>query len=478
MSRENLLKIQGRRRLAETAVLALALAGLSPALAFGQAADMGPLSGPGARPAAKVDPAFQAAEKAFLALDVAERKAIQTDLIWAAKFAGSPSGDFGPLTFAAIRRFETENKLPVTGILTAPARTRLAAEAEARRKAAGFALQSDPVSGMKIGLPALLRAKTAPNNLGASRWQDKDEKATVDLSVYKREDELPQLFERGIDPKVKGRKITYKLLRPDFFVITGETATGKFYRRVEKNEKGDIRGFSIGYDKKMASAIDPFVVAVAATFDPFGKAGGKPPSSSSPAAVADAGPQKRRATGLVLAPDTILTSEAALNGCGTLALDTGKDGATLPARVVKTLGTSGLMLVSAKTGKPLAIGITEGGEANGTIVQRDAAGELLASGAEIAGGKATASLQPGGGGAALFNRNGALAGVIALPPVEKFKVAGVVPSLSYGFVPAAEALRLAGVDVRPSEARTPQSAASIAEASREGIVSLVCASDK
>lgn len=476
MSRENPLMIRSRGRLTETALLAVLLAGLSPAFAFGQAADMGP-PGAATRPAPKVDPAFQAAEKAFLALNINERKAIQNDLIWAAKFAGSPTGDFGPLTFAAIRRFETENKLPANGILTAAARERLRAQADIQRKATGFALQTDPKSGMKIGLPALLRAKTAPNNLGASRWQDKDEKATVDLSVYKREDELPQLFERGIDPKVKGRKITYKLLRPDFFVITGETEGGKFYRRVEKSEKGDIRGFSIGYDKKMASAIDPFVVAIAATFDPFGRSGGAPASSPS-APVAEAGPQKRRATGLVVAPDTILTSEGALKGCAEIALDLGKDSALAPARVAKTLGTSGLMLVSAKAGKPLSIGITEGGEASGIVVQRDSSGELLASSAEIAAGKATVSLQPGGGGAALFNRNGALAGVIAAPPVEKFKVAGVVPSLSYAFVPAAEALRLAGADVRPSEARTPQSAAAVAEAVREGIVSLVCASDK
>lgn len=462
--------------MAETALLAALLAGLSPALAFGQAADMGP-PGAASRPAPKVDPAFQAAEKAFLALDINERKAIQNDLIWAAKFAGSPTGDFGPLTFAAIRRFETENKLAANGILTPAARERLRAQADIQRKAAGFALQTDPKSGMKIGLPAFLRAKSAPNTLGASRWQDKDEKATVDLWVYKPDDALPQLFERGIDPRVKGRKITYKLLRPDFFVITGETEGGKFYRRVEKSEKGDIRGFSIGYDKKMAAAIDPFVVAIAATFDPFGKPGGAP-ASASPAPVADAGPQKRRATGLVVAPDLILTSEGALKGCGEIALDLGKDGKFAPARITKTLGASGLMTVSAKTGKPLSVGITEGGEASGVIVQRDAAGELLASGAEIAGGRATASLQLGGGGAALFNRNGALAGVIAAPPVEKFKVAGVVPSLSYAFVPAAEALRLAGVDVRPSEARTPQSAAAIAEAAREGVVSLVCASDK
>src|SRR3712207_7789826 len=41
-----------------------------------------------------------------------------------------------------------------------------------------------------------------------------------------------------------GRNVTYKVLRPDFFVIAGETPTGKFYTRYSGGEAG-IRGFSI-----------------------------------------------------------------------------------------------------------------------------------------------------------------------------------------------------------------------------------------
>ena len=199
-------------------ILAIFLLGAVPA-AMAQTA-------PPAAPAAKpVDPAFLAAEKAFLALDIEQRRAIQRDLMWVAKFEATASGDFGQLTYAALRRFETEAKLPVDGILTPAERERLGKEATALRQAARFTVESDKISGMKIGIPGAVLVKSSANASGGTRWQDKDEKITLDLSVFKREDTLAALFERGTDPKVQGRKITYKLLRPDFFVISGETVS-------------------------------------------------------------------------------------------------------------------------------------------------------------------------------------------------------------------------------------------------------------
>jgi peptidoglycan hydrolase-like protein with peptidoglycan-binding domain len=458
----------------------LALAGgmqmLAPVDVLAQGA-AGNSSKTGAAPARKADPVFDAAEKAFLALDMEARKSIQNDLIWVAHFPGSPTGDFGPLTFAAIRRFETEARLQGNAILSGPERERLAKMAEERRRAAGFALQTDPVSGMEIGLPALILAKHAANTSGGTRWQDRDERITVDLAVYKPDDALPALFERGIDPKVKGRKITYKLLRPDYFVITGETAGGKFYRRLEKNEKGEIRGFSIGYDKTVAGSVDPFIVAIAGSFEPFPQSATRSKGQQGTGPVAQNQPSRRRATGLVLAPDVIVTAEAALKACAEIVIE-GGSGAPIRVQFGRKLETTGLVLVAARAGKPLAMRVAAATDGAGTLVQRDSEGQLLASAATISRGKAETSLQVGGAGAALFDRSGALVGVIAVPPVEKFKVAGIVPSLGYAFVPALDVLRLAGAPPATGGDATPKSAAAIAEAAREGLVSLVCASDK
>ncbi len=90
--------------------LGLALAGP----AYPQASP--PASAPRTAPAQ--DPAQVAAAKAFEAFDPAERRAIQRDLVWAANFAGAATGEFGPLTFAALKRFEAEAKRPQDGLLT------------------------------------------------------------------------------------------------------------------------------------------------------------------------------------------------------------------------------------------------------------------------------------------------------------------------------------------------------------------------
>jgi hypothetical protein len=54
--------------------------------------------------------------------------------------------------------------------------------------------------------------------------------------------------------------VTYKLLRPDFFVISGETQTGRFYRRLEKGSDGSLRGFSIGFDKSLPLGSAPVTI--------------------------------------------------------------------------------------------------------------------------------------------------------------------------------------------------------------------------
>lgn len=441
-------------------------------LASAQTLPRAPASSQSTRPG---DPVFAAAEKAFLALDLPARQTIQKDLIWVAKFEASATGDFGPLTFAAIRRFEVAAKSAVDGILTPAERERLAKEAAMQRGLAKFTVETDKVSGMKIGIPGAVLVKSAPNASGGTRWQDKAERVTLDLSVYKPEDTLPALFAKGTDPKVKDRKVTYKLLRPEFFVITGETAGGKFYRRVQADPKEGLRGFSIGYDKAVASAIDPLVVAIASEFDPFPKAGGKP--APRPGLVADQAPKQRRASGFVLAADTVLAVEAAFASCGEIVLDNA--GKRIPARLERKVSGTGLAVFSAKGVRVTAFRL--GAPVNGpaTLVQRDAEGILLASAASIEGAKVEASLQEGGAGAALFDRSGALIGLINSAPVSKFRVAGIVPTRRYAFLPAADLMKAAGLAaaVSASEGGT-KSAAEIAEAARGGLVSLVCASDR
>jgi hypothetical protein len=432
------------------------------------------MGGAGAQPAPPrpADPLFAGAEQAFLALDPEARKAIQRDLVWVAGFTGSATGDFGPLTFAALKRFEGTAKLKADAILTPPERAALQKAADAARLAIRFEVITDKASGMRIGLPQAIFVKSAPNNSGGTRFQDKDEKVTLETIRYKPEDQLADLFEKGIAER-PGRKITYKLIRPDFFVISGETAGGKFFRRVESDGRA-LRGLSIGYDKALAASFDTRVIAIASTFEAFPRTAG--PSGPDPALIA-AGPRQRRATGIVVEDGMILASEAALKGCAEIVA-IGPKGERIPARGEKP-PSGGLVMLAARAGAPITAHAHAPMPGAATLLQRDEAGDLTASAATITNGKVEASLQEGGAGAALFDRAGNLVGILAAEPVTKFRVAGIMPALSYAFVPAPDALvALARAGGVAQAATGTMSAAAIAEANRAGILALLCASDR
>ena len=102
---------------------------------------------------------------------------------------------------------------------------------------------------------------------------------TVDTrSVRAGDATLQSLYERNSASQGAGRKVTYKVLRPDFFVVSGETPGGRFYTR-DGAGPGGLRGVSIGYDKSLGKETDRLVIAIANSFTPFGAAA---PSADSP----------------------------------------------------------------------------------------------------------------------------------------------------------------------------------------------------
>lgn len=433
------------------------------------------------------DPAQLAAQTAFDALDLEARKQIQRDLAWVAKFSGGPTGEFGPLTYAAIRRFETETKSTIDGTLAPPERAALAAAADKARAAAGFTVQADANSGMKIGIPGKLFVKKSANTSGGARWQDKADKVTLDLIVAKGDEDLPAMFEKGTSAAVAGRKITYKLLRPDFFVIQGETDKGKFFRRMEKGADGVIRGFSLGYEKTLAGSVDPLLVPIIGSFEAQPRAAGSQVAARGPQAGGLASPPRGRTlTALVIAPERAIAAEAALKTCRAPFL-----AGSVPALAVEIQRTdplTGLALISlpgiARQGvrnppiAPLALAAGDAPEA-ATLLQRDEAGDLLVSPASlekgvIGGLLVTAPLQEGGAGAALIDRRGALVAIVTAEPLTKFRVAGIVPVLRYRVADAAEIARFAGI-APSAEAKPERSTGELAAAVAPAIVTLRCA---
>jgi len=433
---------------------------------------------PQARPAP--DPRMLAAQQAFEALPEAERRAIQQDLGFAAAFNGAALGGFGPLTFQAIQAFEREKKLTVDGTLTPDERKLLAGAAAAARQTLRFAVIDDERSRARIGVPQSVFVKREANAIGGSRWQTADGKATLDtVAAAPGGETLAQLFDKATAPAAN-RKVTYKLSRPDFFVVTAETAGGKSYRRMTQGPDGAIRGFAVGYDKALAGAMDRLVIAVANSFEAFpGLAPAPAVAAARPVQPqAPAPPRERLASGLLLDGGFVLTADAAARDCRTLAVGPRR----AAARVVAADVSVGLALLKADglpRGTAMALAGPVAAAQTLTAVAQAWSGtqssavfsEAIAAGADRIG----APLQSGGAGAALFDAEGRLAGLVVDDPGARRQVAGVVPAARYRFA-GSEAigafLRRNGADA--ARGQHVETSGGVAAQRRDAVVALIC----
>ncbi len=385
----------------------------------------------GAAPAAAQpapDPKIEAAQRVFEVLPEDERRAIQADLIWTGHYNGTVTGGFGPLTYRAINAFTGKSGPAADGLLAPAQRAALKDGAARARAAAGFEVLTDPRSGIRIGVPTRVLTKRATNALGGTRWQSADEKVTLDTRTGQPGETLETLFERASAASAD-RKVTYKLQRPDFYVVSGETRTGKFYARMAQGPEG-LRGFSVGYDKAMADRVDRLVIAIAAAFEPFPGAAAPavpatPQAGAPPAAPTPAG--ARALGGVIVAPGRAVTSRAALEAC---------TGASVGGRPVAVLpGTGPLATIEAAGGAPAPMRADAVPDGEALVVLAPGPDGLVAipARAVTANGRLAlaAPLQPGAGGSPAFDRAGRLALVVSADPGRSFMVAGIVPERNH-----------------------------------------------
>jgi len=416
---------------------AIVLAG--PALAQGRLA-------PAPQPAAQMpNPAFEAAEQAFNALDEASRKAIQSDLIWVGGFTATVSGSFGRRTYDAILTFERATRSTADGLLDPAERKALAEAAGRARTAARYSRQIDGKTGAAFGLPLAQfpKRETLPNG---SRWTSADGAVTLETANAAGDAAaLPQAFERIM--AIPGRKVTYKLLRPEFFVIAGEAGPRSFYTRFAPGT-GRLVGYTISYPTPAAKAMERTVIALANSFEPVAGAAPVETAAAVPATPtapsAPAAPEGSRLpagvilTGLVIAPGRIVAPSLA-NACANLTAN-GR-----PARTAAETAPAGLVMLEADTGtaRPYAGARSAGADGTSVVaigyVAAGTKAELsFVSGTLLASGNRPARLQAPlhreAGGSLVVDRSGNLVGLVSPPPAAPRLVAGLVPTSSHALI--------------------------------------------
>lgn len=394
------------------------------------------------------DPGYDAARGVFEALPQADRAAIQDALVWTGDYAAAADGSFGRRTFEAIQSWQRRARQPVTGVLDRAAVAALMTTATRAKAATGFAVMADAASGARIGIPQKLLPKRSPNQIGGTRYQSADGRVTLDTrSQPGGAEDLRGLYERNLSIQTAGRSITYRLARPDFFVIAGETAGGRFYSRYA-HEGGAIRGFSIGYDKALAAEFDRLTIAIANSFQPFGAAAPQPglmaetpTPPARPPLIPVAPTRGSSLTGLSVAPRRVLTAAAALPSCPEPRID----GA--PARIVSTgKGVAVLEPAGSRQTVPLRFaGAEPGGTGTVAFYAANEGGRAVVTPAEfVPGGRLVAPLQDGAAGAVVLDGTGAVAGIVGSVAAGRRSVAGLVPPAAYPFVTAATLQEAAG----------------------------------
>lgn len=399
------------------------------------------------------DPYFEDAKAAFDTLPEPTRIAVQDALVWTGDYSSSADGTFGRRTLEAIQAFQHRTRRVPDGILDRQAQGALIGVAARAKTAVGFAPVKDAAAiGLLIGIPQKVLPKRSPNQLGGTRYQSANDKVTLDTrSQTGGPDDLRGLYERNLAIQTTGRRITYRLQRPDFFVIAGETPSGKFYSRYAQS--GDaIRGFSIGYDKTLSAELDRLTVAIANSFQPFGAsapqaapgpmAGGVSPTAPTPQAGPTAAPGGGgNLTGLSVGPRRVLTSAAGIQACANPRIN------GQPVNVASTSGGLAVLEPSApRRTVPLrfASGQPEG---TGTVAffASSEGGRAVVTPAEFSGnGRLVAPLQEGAAGAVVLDKSGAIAGMVGSVSVGRRAVAGLVPPASYPFLAAGAVQETAG----------------------------------
>jgi len=275
------------------AVLAVLYAGVP---AFAQSAPAAAKPAPG-NPASGKSP--------YESAPLAQRIALQSDLVWTGHLNSIADGAWGPRSTAAVKAYQKARGSPETGTLTMEERAALAADARAKQAKVGWRMVED-ADGTRLGIPGKLVPQGGKGRTTGGHWQSAD--GNIRIDTFRQPAPATLAVVHGLERKNPGRRITYDVLRPDFFVLAGTEGPRKFYMRAQAG-RNDVRGVIVRYEPALEATMAPIVVAISGAFVP------QPPAN-------DGAPGRRAveySTGVVVsASGAIVAEREATDGCQTI----------------------------------------------------------------------------------------------------------------------------------------------------------------
>ena len=391
------------------------------------------------------------------AIPLAERMAIQSDLVWTGDYNGLVNGEFAERAVAAVKAFQKRNGGKETGVMNQPERAALAAAAKPKQDAVGWRMVEDGASGARIGIPGKLVPQQS-TIIGGTRWASARAEYSVEsFRIAQPGTTLAAVFER-MKKEPAGRKADYSVMRDNFFVISGLQNLKKFYVRAQARGE-EVRGITVLYDQAMAGIMEPVVVAMSSAFLGFSATAAPPPRR-----------KVEYASGVAVGTGEIVTSREALEGCHVVTV-AGIGGADRLAEDK----ANGLVLlrVHGASLKPAALGAAapKGEVTLLGIADPQAQGGGSAVSAARARVSDTLALDTppalGFDGAAALDAQGRLAGLVSIKPTV---VAGPAPATNAALTPV-EAVRalLDAQNVAPASAATTGT-----EAAKASVLRVIC----
>ena len=247
-----------------------------------------------------------------LAIPFADRLAMQSALSWTGDYSGPIDGDFNDRLVEAMKAYQKRHKSKITGLLSADERAALIAAVEPRRQEVGWRVVEDPVTGARVGVPGTLATRMTPGQSG-TRWSSAQGQLQIETFRIETGATLEAVFEQ--QKKQPRRRVTFNVLRPDSFIVSGTQGLKKMQVRGYARD-GEVRGIVILYDQAMEGTMDPLVTPMTSAFVPF--------SSYAVASTGSTGVLRRKVeygTGLVVSPSGhIVTARQLADGCQVIAV--------------------------------------------------------------------------------------------------------------------------------------------------------------
>ena len=142
-------------------------------------------------------------------MPLAERIAIQTDLMWTGDYNGLLDGEFDEGAVAAVKAFQKRTGGKETGVLNLQEREDSGLRGEAASATrVGWRMVTDPVTGARLGVPLRLAPQTSTGRNG-TRWCSAQGQVQVEtFRVGEPGTTLPAVFERlKKEPNERQRRI-------------------------------------------------------------------------------------------------------------------------------------------------------------------------------------------------------------------------------------------------------------------------------